>query len=88
MTKEDVTALFAHGIQKFHSEIPIQLIKRNLEWITTQNLDDALYVVRLEIPFQEIYHKFGLFRENEDYKVHFVGKERKDKKKPNAISSM
>lgn len=88
MTKEDVLDRFAKGIQKFHNEIPMSLIKRKLEWIPTQNLEDAIYMVRLEIPFQDTCHKFGLFRENGDFKVRFVGKESKTKKKVSSLKSI
>jgi len=88
MTKEDVLDRFALGIQKFHNDIPLNLIKRKLEWMTTQKLEDAVYMVKLEIPFQDACHKFGLFRENGDYKVRFVGKEAKSRKKSNFLKSI
>lgn len=87
MTKEDVLHRFALGIQKFHNEIPINLIKRKLEWITTQGMEDAIYMVKIEIPFQEYVHKFGLFREDGDFKVRFVGKEPKGRKRAQTIPS-
>lgn len=88
MTKEDVLDRFAKGIQKFHNEIPIGLIKRKLEWVNTQHLEDAIYMVKLEIPFQDTCHKFGLFRENGDFRVRFVGKEIKPRKKSNSLKSV
>lgn len=75
------------GIKKFHNEIPISLIKRRLEWINTQNLEDAVYMVKLEIPFQDVCHKFGLYRENGEFKVRFVGKELKPRKNSKSIGA-
>jgi len=88
MTKEDVLERFAAGIQKYHNEIPINLIKRKLEWINSQNLENAVYLVKLDIPFQDVCHKFGLFRENGDLKVRFVGKEAKPRKKTGSLKSV
>ena len=88
MTKEDVLDRFALGIQKFHNEMPFGLIKRRLEWMTTEHMNDAIYMVKLELPLQDTCHKFGLFRENGDLKVKFLGKESKGRKKSNSLKSI